>query len=85
MDTINNKNNLDENNNKKEIKPVNCMKKYCNEEWNNFFRDNIVNKVKIYEEKLCEQKNNSSFGDNIDDDLFIKDENIKDNDDEDLL
>ena len=57
---------------KEEIKPVNYIQKYCNEEWNNFFKDNTVNKIKIYEEKLCQINNKNdadlfmnSFGDDI--------------------
>ena len=61
FDLINIKNNKNNNEKykKKEIKPVNCLKKYCNEEWNNFFKLKIANKIKLYEEKLCEQKNNN--------------------------
>ena len=73
-------NNNNENENKKEeVEPVNCLKKYCNEEWNKFFSDNIVNLITLYEEKLCQQKVsvNVSFGEN--DDLFAKDDNNDEN------
>ena len=68
--------NTNENNEKDadKLKPVECMKKYCNDEWNNFFIDNISNKIKIYEEKLCQLRNSLN-----DDDLFAN------NDAEDLL
>ena len=98
MDMINNFTNINiinktENNEKdknKEIKSVECMKKYCSEEWNNFFKENISNIIKIYEEKLCDKKNtNISFGDSKDD-LFASNfdnENYKNdnNEEEDLL
>ena len=63
---------------KEEIKPVNYIQKYCNEEWNNFFKDNIVNKIKIYEEKLCQINNKN------DDDLFMNsfDDDIGNNNNE---
>jgi hypothetical protein len=58
-----------------EVKPVNYLKKFCNEKWNEFFSNNIVNIIKIYEEKLCQSTNNK----NDDDDLFVNsyDNNIK--------
>ena len=67
--------NIHEKNEKDEeqLNPIECMKKYCNDEWNNFFTDNISNKIKIYEEKLCQLRNS------INDDLFAN------NDAEDLL
>ena len=76
MSLTNNNNNE---NKKEEIEPVNCLKKYCNEEWNKFFSDNITNLVTLYEEKLCQQKVsvNVSFGEN--DDLFAKDDNNNEN------
>ena len=72
--SLTNNNNNDENK-KEEVEPVNCLKKYCSEEWNKFFSENIVNLVNLYEEKLCQQKVsvNVSFGEN--DDLFAKDDN----------
>ena len=81
------KNNAKNNKEKKEeIKPINCMKKYCNEEWNYFFKDNISNKIKIYEDKLYDKKNNL---DDSRDDLFVNDfeyDNINNNNEtEDLL
>ena len=66
---VNEKNEKDE----EQLNPIECMKKYCNDEWNNFFTDNISNKIKIYEEKLCQLRNS------INDDLFAN------NDTEDLL
>ena len=74
---------------KEELKVVNCMKKFCNEEWNNFFKDNISEKIKLYEEKLCNRKNsNYSFGDSKDD-LFVNgynnDDNNNNNETENLL
>ena len=72
MSLTNNNNNE---NKKEEVEPVSCLKKYCSEEWNKFFSENIVNLVNLYEEKLCQQKVsvNVSFGEN--DDLFAKDDN----------
>ena len=78
---INMMNKIDNNENEKkeEIKAVNYMKKYCNEEWNNFFKENISEKIKLYEEKLCYTKNtNNSFGDSKDD-LFVNGYNDDDN------
>ena len=89
MDIFYGKNKNNEKNNKEkkdEIKPINCMKKYCNEEWNDFFRDHISNKIKLYEGKLYDQKNN--LDDSRDDDLFCNDfehDNNNDNETEDLL
>ena len=76
--------NEENNKNKIEIKPVDFMKKYCNEEWNNFFRDNISNKIKIYEEKLC-QPNNNTNGDDLFDNTYDNDINNGNNEEEDLL
>ena len=71
---------------KEEIKPIDFMKKYCNEEWNNFFKDNISNKIKAYEEKLCQQKNRFiSFGDSKDDLFENENNNNENNEEEDLL
>ena len=53
--SLTNNNNNDENK-KEEVEPVNCLKKYCSEEWNKFFSENIVNLVNLYEEKLCQQE-----------------------------
>jgi len=77
MSLTNNNNNNE--NKKEEVEPVNCLKKYCTEEWNKFFSDNIVNLITLYEEKLCQQKVsvNVSFGEN--DDLFAKDDNNNEN------
>ena len=89
MDIFYGKNKNNEKNNKEEkdeIKPINCMKKYCNEEWNDFFRDHISNKIKLYEGKLYDQKNN--LDDSRDDALFCNDfehDNNNDNETEDLL
>jgi hypothetical protein len=34
------------------------MQKYVNDDWNEFFKNNISDVVKLYENKLCEIKNN---------------------------
>ena len=85
MDNINTIENIDKN---EDIKPMECMKKYCNEEWNTFFKDNISSIIKIYEEKLYDNKNtNISFSDSKDD-LFVHnddDKNDNNNEEEDLL
>lgn len=47
-----------QNEKKKEvINPVEFMKKFYNEDWNHFFKENIMPKIKRYEEKYCQQKN----------------------------
>ena len=35
------------------IGPIEGMKKYCNEKWKQFFKDNIAERIKLYENKLC--------------------------------
>ena len=35
------------------IGPIDCMKKYCNEKWRQFFKENISERIKLYENKLC--------------------------------
>ena len=86
MDNLTNlkdeKNNKDKN---EEIKPIDFMKKYCNEEWNNYFKDNISNKIKVYEGKLCQQKNRFMSFDDSKDDLFENENNNDNNEEEDLL
>ena len=79
-----------EKDNNEDIKPVECMKKYCNEEWNNFFKDNISNLIKMYEEKLYDNKNTNLSLNNSKDNLFQNnnesDKNNNDNnEEEDLL
>ena len=61
-------------------KDIGFMKKYLTEKWKNFFSENVVEKVKLYEKKLCEEERKKSdlF------DQFDNDDN-KDNDFEDLL
>ena len=72
---------------KEEIKPINYIQKYCNEEWNNFFSNNIINKIKTYEEKLCQSNNKNDddlFMNSFDNDVDINN-NINKNKDEELF
>ena len=86
---MDNKNIIKDEDKNEDIKPMECLKKYCNEEWNTFFKDNISNIIKVYEEKLYDNKNtNISFSDSKDD-LFAhnneNDKNDNNNEEEDLL
>ena len=86
---MDNKNTIKNEDKNEDIKPMECMKKYCNEEWNTFFKDYISNIIKVYEEKLYDNKNtNISFSDSKDD-LFAhnneNDKNDNNNEEEDLL
>ena len=85
---MDNKNTIKDEDKNEDIKPMECLKKYCNEEWNTFFKDNISSIIKIYEEKLYDNKNtNISFSDSKDD-LFVHnddDKNDNNNEEEDLL
>ena len=88
LNNININNKYDKNEQDKEgIKPINYIQKYCNEEWNNFFSNNIVNKIKIYEEKLCQSNNNNDddlFMNSFDNDVDINN-NVNKNKDEELF
>ena len=61
---INNDNKDNKNNSSNKNNFCESMQKYVNEDWNEFFKNNVSEIVRLYENKLCDKNNLESVFEN---------------------